>query len=249
MCKAWLRLQPAEHFGKNFRPQPFEQLIKVLHDMGHEPEARQISKFKEYHHYRAHLLRQWLSWRDSLEFFGHGPVALVLNGMFWPLAVVLRFLATVIFCILWGMVAWCTAYGYGYARLGLFLLLFWLAGWHFYRLAAAQGAFAPANPVVYLNEMRAKICGQNWTSCKDLPPEITVFNPALYSLDVMAKVLDLGQKRDWQPVNVSVHYKLPYLEDRPWWVNVNTFARVQTLSSWFVLGLLALMSSGLIKKP
>jgi hypothetical protein len=33
--KEWLKRQPREHLDKNFRSQPFEQLVKVLRTMGH----------------------------------------------------------------------------------------------------------------------------------------------------------------------------------------------------------------------
>jgi uncharacterized protein YjbI with pentapeptide repeats len=42
----WLKRQRPSHLGKEFRPQPFEQLVKVLREMGHEADARQIAMFK-----------------------------------------------------------------------------------------------------------------------------------------------------------------------------------------------------------
>ena len=38
----WLMRQRPSHLGKDFRPQPFEQLVKVLREMGHDGDARRI---------------------------------------------------------------------------------------------------------------------------------------------------------------------------------------------------------------
>lgn len=45
--KRWLLRQQASHVGREFRPQPFEQLIKVLRAMGHDEHARQIAMLKQ----------------------------------------------------------------------------------------------------------------------------------------------------------------------------------------------------------
>ena len=39
---AWLEKQSVEHLGTNFRPQPWRQLQRVLHEMGHHEDAKQI---------------------------------------------------------------------------------------------------------------------------------------------------------------------------------------------------------------
>jgi hypothetical protein len=43
----WLRRQRVSHLNGSFRPQPFEQLIKVLRAMGHDEDARRIAIFKQ----------------------------------------------------------------------------------------------------------------------------------------------------------------------------------------------------------
>lgn len=45
--RKWLLRQSCDHLVKSFRPQPFEQLVKVLRAMGHEDDARQIAMFKQ----------------------------------------------------------------------------------------------------------------------------------------------------------------------------------------------------------
>jgi hypothetical protein len=39
----WLNRQPEDHLGKDFRPQPWAQLIKALRQMGHDEDARMIA--------------------------------------------------------------------------------------------------------------------------------------------------------------------------------------------------------------
>jgi hypothetical protein len=152
----------------------------------------------------------------------------------------------------------------------LFLLTLWIAGGFFYAEVAGQGGFAPSNPPIYLNEKLQAKCGKNWTACKGAPPELPSFSPFVYSLDIMLPLLDLGQKRDWQPIDRADHpvqLDLPQLT----WLPVNdlrhseipdfdiktkpigegtldTIVRLQTLLSWGALGLLIAMLSGLIKK-
>ena len=41
--KKWLKCQPAAHMSDDFKPQPFEQVIKVLKNMGHPEEARLLA--------------------------------------------------------------------------------------------------------------------------------------------------------------------------------------------------------------
>jgi len=45
--KAWLDRQRPSHLGEDFRPQPFEQLAKVLREMGHDSDARRIGHYKQ----------------------------------------------------------------------------------------------------------------------------------------------------------------------------------------------------------
>ncbi len=65
--KRWLDRQPPGDLGANFRPQPFEQLINVYREMGHEGHAREIAKFKERRRYRSLFLKLWRGWRRPAE--------------------------------------------------------------------------------------------------------------------------------------------------------------------------------------
>jgi hypothetical protein len=276
--KRWLMRQPPEHLGVSFRPQPFEQLIKVYREMGHDREARAIAKFKESSRYRSLFTKLWHGWRDRPKFsnlFGkHALYASPLDFIAWPITLswraVSRAAATLPLALAWAFVGLGTAYWYGWGRILLFLLALWIGGGALYSEVASQGGFAPSNPAIYLNEKLQAKCGRHWTACKGAPAELPGFNPYLYSLDIMLPVLDLGQKHDWQPldrVDDPVQFNLPALTWLP--INdlrhseipdfdikrqpvgegrVDAFVRAQTLLSWGALGLLLAMLSGLIKK-
>ncbi len=73
----WLKRQPLDHLKKDFRPQPFEQLVKVLRAMGHERDAREIAFQKQEFLRKSgrlgplwHPIRLW-NWVLS-ETVGHG---------------------------------------------------------------------------------------------------------------------------------------------------------------------------------
>jgi hypothetical protein len=60
---AWLKRQRPLHLGEQFRPQPFEQLAKVLREMGHEADARQIQMLKHsYLQKRKKFWKQTVAW-------------------------------------------------------------------------------------------------------------------------------------------------------------------------------------------
>ena len=270
--KKWLDRQPSQHLGVSFRPQPFEQLIKVYREMGHEGRAREIAKFKERRRYRSLFLKLWHGWRERPKFFKSRLLA-PLTYIAWPYAIVARVLyrsvATVVLAAIWAFVGFGTAYWHGWGRLILVLLALWAAGGLFYREVAVQSNFAPSNPIIYLNKDLEAKCGKNWTQCTGAPPELPSFSPFAYSLDIMLPVLDLGQKHDWQPIDrpgkpvIMVFpsitwepgYDLPSdvphirIDERPLTEGtVDKIVRVQTMLSWGVLGLLLAMLSGLIKR-
>ncbi len=270
--RKWLGRQSPRDLGVCFKPQPFEQLIKVYREMGDDGSAREIAKFKARRTYRALFIRLWHGWRDVPKIV-KSRVLSPLNTIAWPFAVAARVfyraVASVFLFAIWAFVGFGTAYWYGWGRLMLFLLALWAAGGLFYREAGVQGSFAPSNPVIYLNnDLQAK-CGNNWTECKGTPPELPSFNPFIYSLDIMLPVLDLGQKRDWQPIDrpgkpvimvfPTITWEPGYdlgsdipdltIEEEPLAEGtVDRIVTVQTLLSWATLGLLIAMLSGLIKK-
>jgi hypothetical protein len=245
--------------------------------MGHDGRAHDIAKFKERRRRRARFIKLWHGWRAMPQFcqglFGRNALSSALDGISWPFALLGRALArtalSALYALEWAVVGFGAAYGYGYFRLGAFLLALWLMGGVIYDGAASQGGFAPSNPALYLNtELQAK-CGGNWTQCSGAPAGMPGFSPYIYSLDIMLPGLDLGQKHDWQPMSrpaQRLRMGVPTLSPRPevdpdhtlvprhsfegtlGEGTLDTIVRTQTLLSWLALGLLFSILSGIIKK-
>lgn len=100
----WLALQPAKNKNYGFRPQPYEQLVKVLRAMGHGEDARAIAIAKQQEMRKA---RRWPGrfgkvrglgariWSDILRwttgygyetwraFIGMALIVLIGTGVFW----------------------------------------------------------------------------------------------------------------------------------------------------------------------
>lgn len=78
---AWLNLQQSSHLTSDFKPQPWEQLIKVMREMGHPDEARAVAVEKQKHLRKAgHLPRgarlfHWLY--GALVGYGYRPMRLL----------------------------------------------------------------------------------------------------------------------------------------------------------------------------
>ena len=196
----WLRKQGAGHLGaaeegEEFRPQPWRQLQRVLRDMGHAEEARQVGI----------ALEQQL--RKAGRIGGTAPAA-------WkPLAKLKRSIAHAghgLFGVLAG-------YGYRPMRLMGWMTLVWLiCAICYWRLALPpHHAIGPSDPLVFQNGQYAHCVPNspaaaaaianglrhagNWYLCDALPAEYSTFSPWVYSLDIILPLVDLGQEKAWGP--------------------------------------------------
>lgn len=188
----WLQLQPGSDLNDDFRPQPWEETIRVLREMGHEADAKYVAIAKQDQLRKAGLIKwrqQW--WRPFSTRVADGSAAR-FSVVGWMLHG------------LWGRLA-----GYGYRPLKLvgWMLGLWLVGALAFGWGAEQGYLAPSSPVVITNIAIDEACDagpgtglRNWTQCKKLPDEYTTFNAPLYSLDLLLPVVDLQQDADWAPV-------------------------------------------------
>jgi hypothetical protein len=130
----------------------------------------------------------------------------------------------------------------------------------YYDHAARQSAFAPSNPVIYSDsEIRRACAGTkeapeiatpvDWYHCKKAPLELNPFRPLIYSVDQMIPFLQMGQKRDWQPVSKQLRFDL-------WGIGQVTLPASTTLivtwsqsiGSTMLYLLIAAILSGLIKR-
>jgi hypothetical protein len=236
--------------GNDFRPQPWKQLQKVLRDMGHNEDARQVAIAFEHRLRKADLIGvappQWGWLRRKL----YRHLSRFFHWCFWVL----------------------TGYGYRPMRLMAWMLAVWLGSACFYWFAALppNDVFAPSNPLVFQHapyqacapdrpesrqEMakppnQPKIVGAgNWYLCEKLRGEYTGFSPLAYSLDVLLPLVDLQQQKDWGPI-------IPTPKSS-WWQELfapswGHAARLviwfQTLFGWVASLLLVAIVSGLTKR-
>jgi hypothetical protein len=194
-----------------FSPKPWEHLIRVLRESGHEDMAREIAIAKEDRLRKDTRIRKRSGVKDIIHQ--------------WPIT-----WAHALFGLLAG-------YGYRPFRLVAVMASVWLACAAWFLVAAEQGVFAPSNPLVFNNPELAAACNppdparawpglgtgdlparisdegppvqldalarpttRNWYLCEKLPAAYTTFDALLYSLDLLLPLVELQQNKDWAPM-------------------------------------------------
>ena len=171
----WLKLQKEDHLNSDFKPQPWEQLIKVLRDMGHPAEASAVAVAKQQQMRVAGVikgpLRRPLHWLYGLlAGYGHRPLLTV------------RAMALVWF---------------------LCSLAYWAAADRYAAIGPANPVITSA--ALYPDAEKLCGHGNEpgkarWTECPGVPDEYSTFQPFIYSLDLILPLVDLQQERDWAPI-------------------------------------------------
>ena len=247
----WLEKQTPSHLNdkKEFKPQPWQQLQKVLREMGHIEDARQVGIAFEDRLRKANLIGQ----TDCYQ-----PIAWIYQQ---------------ICCFFHWCFGWLIGYGYRPLRLFIIMLGIWLACGGFYWSAAlygnqGDGVFAPSNPLVFQNPEYA-VCvsdsdaakmeknkpvnavqgAGNWYLCEKLREEYTGFSPLAYSLDLILPLVDLQQEHDWSPMiptpKSTVTAELSAFSLKRWTRFVMWF---EILFGWMASLLLVVVISGLTKR-
>ena len=197
---AWLKRQQDRFLNEDFAPQPWEQLIKVLREMGHERDADEVAIAKQ-HALRAakkigtraartdfrYGWQCWFDdrWNDLSNDFAKG--AHYAYG-------------------------WLAGFGYRPTRIILWAVALWLVSALAFSTAADNGLMAPSNPVLHAHEAGANVdvtaCGANgdveppqyWVRCAGMPAEYTTFSPLGYAADMILPLVNLQQDTEWGPV-------------------------------------------------
>lgn len=177
--EAWLVRQPPSHLGKDFRPHPFEQLIKVYREMGHAKRARDIAIFKEKMRLRRpwHGKPWWCSPANLVWWLVGEKVA--GYGYRWKGWVILVSLV------------WLLAWGF-YDQ----------AGRHGAMAPADPIVFLDPQ----LEECRENWTSCTHPKMVD---EHTPFQPVVYALDVLLPIVSLGQETAWAPMVKAFSIELP----------------------------------------
>lgn len=190
----WLKDQAADDLGSEFKPQPWEQLIKVLREMGHPAEAAEIAMEKQTMLRRARKV-------------GRRQTNPKLAGWRMHIARTWVRLANTVARGLHRFYGWIAGYGHRPSRIVLWMLAVCSLCSLGYYYGRDRGLIGPSAPVFLLHPRLAH-CGTggdlgkvHWTSpdCP-VPPEYSTFQPFFYSLDVIIPFVDLHQEADWGPV-------------------------------------------------
>ncbi|HKM65376.1 MAG TPA: hypothetical protein VJY39_23095 [Acidisphaera sp.] len=253
--KAWLSRQPLAHLSeKTFRPQPFDQLARVLRAMGQEDEATAIAVYKEQRKTDLLPLRgrivavllvvvmfgAALVARDVIDttFLSRGIAAL----LGWAIA-----LACLSVLYFMGGLAWLgrtslrllADYGYKPSRILFIALVFGFGVGLVLGQAAEQGVVVP-QPT--RGEQLPKGCGPDWTACDARP-----FTPIVYSFDTMLP-LKLGVADKWsvdpRPFQFDIvgwHATWP-----PW--ALQWLLWLEIVFGWVASGIVLALVSGMLKK-
>ena len=170
----WLMGQREDHLTSDFRYQPWDQLIKMLREVGAPYEASRVAIAKQNQLRVAKTFKQpvynalhWLFGRLT----GYGyDWARLLGAMIW----------------LWLGCAFFFSVGgdYGYVGPSTPLL---------YNPELAPSIDDSCGHAFETGK-------QVWTKCANMPAEYTTFQPLLYSLDLILPLVDLQQESDWAPI-------------------------------------------------
>lgn len=221
---AWLQRQRADHLGEDFRPQPWEQLIKVLRDMGHPNEARLVAIAKQDALRKAGRIGPWPPQpRKS----GWGAV---MDWLTWPFDAAAAFLTRVAHRF-YGLVS---GYGFRVNRLVLLLLLIGVGFGIGYQQLGVGGAVCPIAP----KQVEAK------GGPKKPPPAKCRDHPSIpwrYSADAMLPI-DFGLIDKDVPIST-----IGPVNERDLGL-VRTLTWTETLIGWLLSGLLIAIAGRLIKK-
>ncbi|MFS4582329.1 hypothetical protein [Phaeobacter sp. C3_T13_0] len=230
-------LARGDHWKGEFFPQPYKQLAKVLHDMGHEADAREVLYVmeKKLGQERRKSLRQEIAnLRSETPSLGQ--------------RIARYFLLTAEYASDWLQRV---TVGYGrkpFRSIGVLaglIITFWLftlAAWH-------SGGFAPNSSIVLTSPQWAAYDTRDKTpnpanpadhwSNKTIPGrDWESFNAFAYAADVVVPIIDFGQTEAWAPSTTRGPAGVVL-----WWMRW-----VFTILGWIVTALGAAALTGIIRR-
>ena len=253
--KEWLERQVETHLSTKFKPQPFEQLAKVLRETGHGEDAAQISMLKRDYERRA----RWISALQRLEATFEGLADLRAQRRIERDADEIERLDREIapkwwrclmspFSLLRDYGVWLLSWlfkrliGYGYRPL-------WAVGWSFgfilCGLLVFQGAeqsvsMVPNNPFLLKKEWADALgTADPYAAFAKAVPDFQPFEPIIYSIDTFVPLVNLHQETHW----------IPQPEGKPGaWSFSRLYLWVHIAMGWVITTLLVASLTGVVKK-
>jgi hypothetical protein len=243
--KAWLDRQPAQHLSQTtFRPQPFDQLGRVLRAMGQDDEARDIAVNKQ-------RRKTALTPPDRRVLAGVLFVAMLALGAFAEQSgnsfVWLGVIGCAVALYYTKGFGWLSRsalgaladYGYSPTRVLIVALILGVGLGLMFKQAAEQGVFIP---VPTKDAPPPAGCGPDWTQCAESP-----FPPLVYAFDTMLP-LKLGEAEKWtfQRKPFQLHLYGWHVGVADWVIAASR--RVAILYGWVASGIILALITGMLKK-
>ncbi len=221
-------LSRGDHWNGVFFPQPYKQLAKVLHDMGHEDDALKVRVAL------ACKLRQ--EQRTALMVTPNGDLSVGVKSLWHDLGR--------LFLWIWHSVSLAlTGHGFRSERSLFWLVLLWALAVYPAHKAWEEGSFAPNAPPVLVSaewktlaetadnpaaEWSNAVPGKDWET----------FNRYAYAADLVIPILNLGQTDAWAPST----------ERGPWGWHLWWLRWLLTALGWIVTALGAAALTGVIRR-
>jgi hypothetical protein len=170
---AWLQKQRPDQLTSEFKPQPWEQLIKVLREMGHPYDAGEVAIAKQEQMRKAGVIRGG-----------------VRSAMHWLYGKIAGYGYRPIWTVYWMIAAWlvcglCFEVGREWGYFGPTS-----------PLIHASAALEMCGGAVEGKPFWTSV------GCP-VPPEYTTMWPWLYSLDMLLPLVNLQQDVDWAPIVIN----------------------------------------------
>jgi hypothetical protein len=165
----WLQLQPEKHLYADFRPQPWEEMIRLLRAMGHDDDAREVAMAKQDAKRAAGDFPGMRGWFHVLwgVFAGYG---------YKPYRLVSFMVGCWLYCAIL------------YAGVDYYNVF-----------APTNPVIHADPEISKTCSVGPDAGSSGWTRCEWMPDAYTTFQPFLYSLDVILPLVDLQQEGDWAP--------------------------------------------------
>ena len=223
-------LARGDHWNGGFFPQPYKQLAKVLHDMGHEADATKVRVAlgeKLRHHARKERIANAKNRAQRL----------------WAMATTPR---------LWiwhSLSLLLTGHGFRPGNSLIALVLLWILAIVPAHFAWEKGSFAPNSAVALQSESWATYSAdhsypphpnpaKDWSLTSTIGRDWESFNRYAYAADLVVPIIDLGQTDAWAPSTTRGPAGV-FL----WWARWGF-----TLFGWIVTALGAAALTGIIRR-
>lgn len=222
-------LSKGDTWNGTFFPQPYTQLAKVLHEMGHDRDARKVLARRE-QKVQADMRRRLRVELDGSWQAGVRSIWLdLLRPLLWLWDLLLR---------------WVVGYGHHPFRSLLWLLGLWAVAVWLAHLAWTTGDFAPNSGPVQMSDRWQALAvsvenpAQVWSSAADAGRDWETFNRYGWAADLVIPIIDLGQTAAWAPSTAR----------GDWGRRLWRYGFLLQMAGWIVTALGAAAITGIIRR-